>query len=658
MKTYLALISLISLLSSFYSLPHFIYDGIESYHECLEDIDKISFTIYGSISEEIHPSKMQVPNYIIDDMGEFQCSLLKNEEAEDEKRSHKIMCSIIGINFEKKAYIIEEMTVHGFDFLNDKGESTWPHEPEKKTFLIGECGEKKELNKEPLLLGNLADYVNPIKNVRKDIIEKAISNLPSRTSVDLDNMINLMKNVKKSNSLSQVETAFLVYKWMTDNIEYDCYALHHMEVPAISPKDVYEKGKTICAGYTDLFKVICDSLDIETYYVIGYAKGASWVEGQIPRSTNHAWNVIKLDSSYYLLDVTWGSGGCNGDDFSKSYREFYFCSRPEAFIRTHLPAEEKWQLVSPTISLQQFVDMLSIEPEFFEFGFRTVSPDTPFITTDGKFTINLTYESKVKLITGFNLISSGVYEEQPKSFWVEYQQKSVAITFRPNYKGNYKINLFADKYPNYYFLLSYNINCTKTASAPFYYPTAYEDFYSFEMQIIEPFYNPLIRGNFINIKFKSSLVDNLYIRNSKYTRELDNNGKGEFTTEDFYIVGEDIYVTTTKDDKTHFLIKYTTIRDSGSSIDAFHPGSMTSIKNVLYSPLLETLQIGKSYYFKIKCESATKMAVREGNDFTYLDKSGSMFSGFVKIKGVDNNIYIFDDKGNSRDYFYVYNTSK
>ena len=83
MKNLLAIIYLISLISSFHSLPHFIYDGIESFHECLGDTDKISFTIYGSISEEIDPSKMLVSNYIIDDMGEFQCSLLKNEESGD-----------------------------------------------------------------------------------------------------------------------------------------------------------------------------------------------------------------------------------------------------------------------------------------------------------------------------------------------------------------------------------------------------------------------------------------------------------------------------------------------------------------------------------------------------------------------------------------------
>jgi len=131
-------IILISLLSFSNSLPHFIFDGIESYHQCIEEIDKISFTIYGSLSQEINPETMVVSNYFIEDMGEFKCSLLINENSENEKRTHKIVCSIIG-SFPIKGYILDEPEVSGFDFNDEKGESTWPKIIEKKIFLIGEC---------------------------------------------------------------------------------------------------------------------------------------------------------------------------------------------------------------------------------------------------------------------------------------------------------------------------------------------------------------------------------------------------------------------------------------------------------------------------------------------------------------------------------------
>ena len=137
----LILLSLLSLLSFSNSLPHFTYDGLESFRDCSGETEKIYFTIYGSLSEELNPRKMFIKEYIIDDMGEFQCSLKENEDQDNEKRTHRITCTING-SFERRAYILEEPKVYGFDFLNEQGMSTWPKQAELKTFLIPECGKK------------------------------------------------------------------------------------------------------------------------------------------------------------------------------------------------------------------------------------------------------------------------------------------------------------------------------------------------------------------------------------------------------------------------------------------------------------------------------------------------------------------------------------
>ena len=40
---------------------------------------------------------------------------------------------------------------------------------------------------------------------------------------------------------------------------------------------------------------MCNSLGLEVKTVNGYAKGSSYVEGIVPKSTNHDWNVVKID---------------------------------------------------------------------------------------------------------------------------------------------------------------------------------------------------------------------------------------------------------------------------------------------------------------------------------------------------------------------------
>ena len=372
MKNVIIYISLISLLSFSNALPHFTYDGLESMHESLGESNKITFIIYGSLSEEINPEKMHVQNYLIEDMGEFQCSLQKNEATDNKKRTHKIVCTIKG-TYERRGYILEEPEVVGFDFKNEKGETTWPKEAERKTFLIGELGEKIELDNEPILRGAV-DYVNPLLSVRKSTVDKALASLPARSRTTKVKMIEAMKTAKKTYSLSEAETAYMVYKWEAENIVYDCYNFNHDRNKIDYSEDgTYNAGKGVCDGYAKIFLAMCTSLGLEAARVVGYSKSGDFYPGYMPSRADHAWNAVKIGGNYYVLDVTWGSGSCNGDSYVKSLKDSYFCSNPDAFIRTHLPVEQKWQLVSPTITLEQFVNLLNIGMDFYENGFKTVT---------------------------------------------------------------------------------------------------------------------------------------------------------------------------------------------------------------------------------------------------------------------------------------------
>jgi len=49
----------------------------------------------------------------------------------------------------------------------------------------------------------------------------------------------------------------------------------------------------VCDGYANAFKLICDELGVECVTVWGTAGG------------DHAWNYVRLDGSWYAVDVTW-----------------------------------------------------------------------------------------------------------------------------------------------------------------------------------------------------------------------------------------------------------------------------------------------------------------------------------------------------------------
>ena len=117
---------LISFPSISYSKPHFTFDGIESYHNCSGYLETISFTIYGSLNEELNPETMFIKEYLKDYSRSFNCSLEENPEQDDEKRTHKITCTSTSFLW-RSIYILEEPEVSGFDFLNEEGETTWPN---------------------------------------------------------------------------------------------------------------------------------------------------------------------------------------------------------------------------------------------------------------------------------------------------------------------------------------------------------------------------------------------------------------------------------------------------------------------------------------------------------------------------------------------------
>ena len=657
MKNITVILSLLLLFSCSNSLPHFTYDGIESFHE----EDKISFTIYGSLSEEINPEKMSIKNYLIEDMGEFQCSLQKNEATDNKKRTHKIVCTIKG-TYERRGYILEEPEVVGFDFKNEKGETTWPKEAERKTFLIGELGEKIELDNEPILRGAV-DYVNPLLSVRKSTVDKALASLPARSRTTKVKMIEAMKTAKKTYSLSEAETAYMVYKWEAENIVYDCYNFNHDRNKIDYSEDgTYNAGKGVCDGYAKIFLVMCTSLGLEAARVVGYSKSGDFYPGYMPSRADHAWNAVKIGGNYYVLDVTWGSGSCNGDSYVKSLKDSYFCSNPDAFIRTHLPVEQKWQLVSPTITLEQFVNLLNIGMDFYENGFKTVTPDAISFISIQKFTVEFTHDSETRktFLYHLYLLQSNTFVEQPNSCWIDRQDESSTMTCFTNKKGTYKLQIFGGPsgLQSYPMLLEYDIESTKTASTPLGFPSTYGAFSNSDLQIIEPLYNPLTRGQLIDVKFRTTTFDNLYILNDNHLRELDSNGNGEFTASGVYIFAEEVYLVTEQSGGYAYLAQYTTVPDPNSSTEPTFPDAFGAPKNVLYSPLTDTLIIGKTYEFKIECESATKIAVLEGSNFSYLTKNGSMFTGSVKINGKASTISIVSISNGYYYTYYRYRTSR
>ena len=245
-------------------------------------------------------------------------------------------------------------------------------------------------------------YSNILENVRKELVEKVLLYLPSKNNIDILKMYITLSNTKEEYSLRDEESVFLIFKWITQNIIYDCYLnkLDNNETPT----DVYKSGKGTSKGISDLFKAMCNYMGIESDSISGLIK-KSVRDVELLKIIDYNWNYIKINSTYYLIDISSSIGACDGDEFLEHYSEFYFAPDPEIFIRHHFPEENKWQLLDKNITKDQFISMAFTTEWYYLFGFKTINPDSNNITGLEETKFTLTFESnktkpKVIGITG------------------------------------------------------------------------------------------------------------------------------------------------------------------------------------------------------------------------------------------------------------------
>ena len=183
--------------------------------------------------------------------------------------------------------------------------------------------------------------------------------------------------------------------WLTHNIKYDLkeyfnptsksfsfkykneaekqQKLQHLKDQVVN--EMFTSRKSVCEGYAQSFKKICDLLNIEAHVIKGYARNSTGEIGQIPRSSNHAWNAVKVGLKWQLIDVTWAAGYAINNTWEKHFTEYYFYPKPQELVRTHLPNEASWQLIQNPISSKTYANQPIIGQGFFSKNLQLKSPN-------------------------------------------------------------------------------------------------------------------------------------------------------------------------------------------------------------------------------------------------------------------------------------------
>ena len=65
---------------------------------------------------------------------------------------------------------------------------------------------------------------------------------------DFTSLTHLIEYLKAYNAQTDIEKAYLVYVWITENIEYDGIGLRDGNLGDNDPESVFRRGKCVCEG--------------------------------------------------------------------------------------------------------------------------------------------------------------------------------------------------------------------------------------------------------------------------------------------------------------------------------------------------------------------------------------------------------------------------
>ncbi|MBX9852368.1 MAG: hypothetical protein K2X86_11505 [Cytophagaceae bacterium] len=232
---------------------------------------------------------------------------------------------------------------------------------------------------------------------------------------------------------NEVEKARSIFRWVAENISYDFDAYLSGNIPSQHASDILKCRKGVCAGYAALYKALCDRAGIECEIVEGYAKGYSYEPGAVGEGTNHAWNAVKINGKWYLLDATWSSGrktNHNKTTNEEDFEEFYFCPDPADFIYSHFPEEEKWQLLDKPVTRKEFFNLITPYPQFFYSDISNLSYNQPVIYR--KIFLNLKAREGTSMMYWY---TTPDYKELETATWIDKwmpQTKEIEIEYFKN----------------------------------------------------------------------------------------------------------------------------------------------------------------------------------------------------------------------------------
>ena len=328
--------------------------------------------------------------------------------------------------------------------------------------------------------------------------QAAIDNVTFRSAIgawkakSMQELIQLMRAFAQNKSV--VDQHWMIFYWISLHIEYDVVSYFSGTFPSQSGDVVFQTNRAVCAGYSNLYKYLCDQLQLRCEVVSGYSKGHGFEIGTPPPTkTDHAWNAVEIDHHWYLLDSTWGTGHLSAQKkFERKLEAFYFLTRPNEMIYDHLPGIEKWQLLQSPITMQDYLRMPKVYPSYFVLDIQWVSPlkqaHIDLVPGQSFALVQIRTPPDVKIMVGLKLSMQEVEYSHRVVFNREEQLHY--CYFAPQRIGKHTATIFGKRDDkdngSYRGCLDLMFDVKELPTDPISYPRTWPNFFDLNLEVIAP----------------------------------------------------------------------------------------------------------------------------------------------------------------------------
>jgi len=192
---------------------------------------------------------------------------------------------------------------------------------------------------------------------------------------------------------TDTERVRAIYTWLATNITYDLAKFYkgdtrinfsyadqedlQRKLNAVNTHTINETMRTkkaVCEGYAQTFKKVSELLKIPCLFITGYSKTSIQDIGKSPKQEDHAWNAVRIDDTWRLIDATWGAGVTQNGQWKPRFDSFFFFTEPDDFILSHLPGEAELSFTGRKVSVSNFFKKPLFSHAYFKNNLELVSP--------------------------------------------------------------------------------------------------------------------------------------------------------------------------------------------------------------------------------------------------------------------------------------------